>query len=193
MTDPSLCPTPQYHASHHYCPSCTFTSGTAPEGPATKAARLEAERDVLLAALRDAHAEKDYAVRCTVDSHEGDLGRWTKVREHIEAERDAARRELADLRAELEACRTWQAKRLVAISQDPMCVKWMREAEQAIEDAERAEAETAELRARIQAVCDEHQCDETCELIDCEHPAGYWVSIERVRAALFPAEEAPSE
>lgn len=56
-----------------------------------------------------------------------------------------------------------------------------------------AERREAELRARIVAVCDEHQCDETCELIDCEQTAGYWVSIERVRAVLFPAEEAPSE
>lgn len=51
ITDPALCPTPQDHATHHYCPSCTFTSGTAPESDAARAERAEAELDRLRADL----------------------------------------------------------------------------------------------------------------------------------------------
>jgi hypothetical protein len=70
----------------------------------------------------------------------------------LRAERDAARgtavtleQECERLRAELDVCRTWQAKRVVAISQDPMCVKWMRQSEQ-------LGAENDALRAALDAV-----------------------------------------
>lgn len=87
----------------------------------------------------------------------------------------------------LESVPRWSARAVVLILAEAADrVRTVRDAALTARDV--AVRREAELQARIEAVCDEHQCDETCELIDCENPAGYWVSIERVRAALGPAE-----
>jgi DNA polymerase III psi subunit len=62
--------------------------------------------------------------------------------------------EVRALRAELSACRDWQAKRVVAISQDPMCIRWLRQSEQAEEEAAAAEAERDSALAELAAARD---------------------------------------
>jgi hypothetical protein len=106
------------------------------------------------------------------------------IREHgdAEVERDEARSQLADTQAELDAARRWQAKRVVAISQDPTCVKWMLE----------ADAAEARLEA-VKALAEKWEADDQEHLNTFgQHLPGSVVRFaEMIRAALAGARPMP--
>lgn len=58
---PADCPTPGYHATHYYCPSCTFIADDAPvsevEAQRSRADSLHVQLGETLAALAERDAE----------------------------------------------------------------------------------------------------------------------------------------
>lgn len=133
------------------------------------------------------------ACHLTVTMDDGDACLIPAMRNALPWLLDQAAR-VTELEAENERLKTWQAKRIVAISQDPMCIRWMRQSEQAQEDAERAEgdrdaarAEAQRLRKQIAAAL------AAAEDIARRIPSPFADNVvSRVRAALSsPASEKP--
>ena len=79
MPDPTItpqdCPTPIYHETHYYCPSCSFV---AEDAPVSEAEAQRGRADALHAELGEALAERKAllnvvrAARETVDAEPGD-------------------------------------------------------------------------------------------------------------------------
>lgn len=61
---PEDCPTPEYHDTHHYCPSCSFTSGVA---PLSEAGKLRKRIDEACDAVSAVHPAKSASFQEGVD------------------------------------------------------------------------------------------------------------------------------